>query len=387
MKNFFLIGTNVIFLFLLSFIVPKNKNLFLFGDGHKNFMGNSRYLFEYLKNNNKKSVAYFVISKNSKYKEEKYKNSYIKNNSIKAFWLILRSKYIFVNGVSGDVSISHFLGRFNIINLWHGTPIKKIMFDDNKCFLNDPKTLKGKIMRLFSLIECKSFKLIVASNELTKKHLQSAFLNKNVEVLGYPRNDYFFKSNEKEKMKILKKLNLENPKKIFLYAPTFRDFENNLKPFSDEFLKSLNTYLTNNNYFFLINKHPFTKNILLKKFSNIFEISDKIEIQKILMISDIHIGDYSSIYFDFAIQNKVIISYLYDIEKYKKKARDLYFEIEKEMPSFKSYKERELLKLIKNIKNLEKNKTYKKKIIEFNNKFNTIEDGNSSNRILNFLIC
>ena len=384
MKKKILIVLNLFFLFFLSFIIPKKKNLLLFGDGHKNFMGNSRYLFEYsIKYKHLKN--YFIINNNSKYLEKKYTKNYIYENSIKTFWLILRAKYIFVNGVSGDVSFSHFLGRFNIINLWHGTPIKKIMFDDENCFLNKPKNIKNYFMKFFSIIECKNFKLFIAPNKLTQKHFESAFLNKKIKILGYPRNDYFFKDTKIEELETLKNLKISNFKKIILYAPTFRDHKNNFKPFSENFLKELNKYFKNKNFILLINKHPFTKKIIEKNFSNIIDISNKFEIQKVLKISDIYIGDYSSIYFDFGIQNKIMISYLYDLKEYNKKERSFYFKIEEEVPSFKSYNEKELLILIKKINLLEKDKLYKKNILNFNMKFNTIENGNSSKNILKYL--
>jgi CDP-glycerol glycerophosphotransferase (TagB/SpsB family) len=371
--------------FIFSLIIPKNKNLYLYGGIRNLYGGNSSYLFEeHIKLN--KGKLYFCISKKSKFLKKKFKKNYSTIGSLKNFFLILRARYIFIEDGHLDINIVPLIGNFNIVNLWHGTPIKKISIDDSKSKISDkPISLLDKLNKLAILMKFKNYKFFSSPNKFTKKHFESAFLTKNVKVLGYPRNDYFFKNTKEIEDNILKEIGIFKSKKIFLYGPTWRDHNLNIKPFSNDFLKKLNIFLKNKNYHLLIQKHPNTKKILLEKFSNIIDISGKYEIQKILKLSDVYIGDYSSIYFDFGIQEKIMISYLYDLKEYNKKSRDFYFKIEEEIPSFKSYDENQLLKFIKNIKNLEKDKNYKKNIKLFNKKFNTVEDGNSSKRILKYL--
>jgi len=60
--------------------------------------------------------------------------------------------------------------------------------------------------------------------------------------------------------------------------------------------------------------------------SNIKNIkNNNIETQELLLIADILITDYSSIYIDFLLTNKPIVFYAYDIKNYLSKDRELYF--------------------------------------------------------------
>jgi CDP-glycerol glycerophosphotransferase len=50
-----------------------------------------------------------------------------------------------------------------------------------------------------------------------------------------------------------------------------------------------------------------------------------------MIVSDLLISDYSSIFFDYSILGKPMLCYAYDYEEYSKK-RGLYFDIRKEIP-------------------------------------------------------
>ncbi|WP_459200948.1 CDP-glycerol glycerophosphotransferase family protein [Methanococcus sp. CF] len=384
MKNV-LIGLNLVSLFILSYIIPKKKGLFLFGDGHKDFAGNSKYLFLYC-NKQKRFECHYIVDNFSKVTDHSGHYHFLLNNSIKTFWLILRAEYLFVNGMTGDLSISHFLGRFNVINLWHGAPIKKIMFDDEKSFLVHPKNIIEFFMRTFSLLECKMIHTIIAPSEFCKKKFQSAFKNKNVVTTGYPRDDIFFEKTDELISSVLSKLNVPKASKIILYAPTFRDTESDLSPFSENFLEQLNHFLKEYNYYLIVKKHPFTKNMDIKNYDNIIETGPEFsDIQELLLISDILISDYSSVYFDFMVQKKPVISYLYDLETYLNNNRNTYFNIVDKLPGPFAYTEEELLYVLKNLKILVKDNHYKKTYIGTLNEFNAASDGNSSRKIIELL--
>lgn len=384
MKNV-LIGLNLVSLFILSYIVPKKKGLFLFGDGQKDFKGNSKYLYLYCDKQNE-FECYYIVNDFSKVAEYIGQCNFLLNNSIKTFWLILRAEYLFVNGMTGDLSISHFLGRFKIINLWHGAPIKKIMFDDEKSFLVKPKNIIEFFMKTFSLIECKMLHSIIAPSEFCKEKFQSAFKNKNVVIAGYPRDDIFFEKGDELISSVLSKLDIPDASKIILYAPTFRDTESDLSPFSENFLERLNHFLKENNYYLIVKKHPFTKNMDIKNYDNIIETGQEFsDIQELLLISDILISDYSSVYFDFMVQKKPVISYLYDLETYLNNNRNTYVNIVNKLPGPFAYNEEELLHTLKNLKTLINDNQYQEKYIETLNEFNSASDGNSSKKIIELL--
>ena len=62
-------------------------------------------------------------------------------NSLKGIWMQLRAKYVVVcNGIS-DVNHT-FMGRAVFLNLWHGVPLKKVGYDDDK--VKNWGTAKGR---------------------------------------------------------------------------------------------------------------------------------------------------------------------------------------------------------------------------------------------------
>jgi hypothetical protein len=85
-----------------------------------------------LANRNNINVFYHIRDKKLIYYLEKkfsfLKGKLIYTNSLRAIWNILRAEYIFTDCDFYDIAsaLSYQPGNFNIINLWHGDPIKKI---------------------------------------------------------------------------------------------------------------------------------------------------------------------------------------------------------------------------------------------------------------------
>jgi CDP-glycerol glycerophosphotransferase len=388
MNKSILILLNLSGLFILSFLIPKKKGLYIFGDGHKKFKDNSKYLFLHCLEKEVKTLYFILDKKTISGEGEKFSKYFIQYDTLRAFWLNLRAEYIFVIGMTGDVSISHFLGRFKVVNLWHGGAIKKIMFDDKKSFIANPNGLVQRLQSLFSVLECKMLYRIITSNSDNFENYKSAFKSKNVVLTGLPRNDVFFQKDILIKKKaLLKKLNFEDFDKLFLYAPTFRD-NTSFKPFSENFLINLNNYLVNNNSIFLIKKHPVSDDFVdVNKYSNIVDVSEySLDIQELSIISDCLVSDYSGIYFDFVLQNKPIISYMFDIDDYLLNNRSTYSNILDIFPPSFVFSEDELLNMISKIFNLHLETSYVEKYQNFVKYYNFYSDGNSSCRVLDSLI-
>jgi CDP-glycerol glycerophosphotransferase len=89
--------------------------------------------------------------------------------------------------------------------------------------------------------------------------------------------------------------------------------------------------------------------------------------------------DYSSIFFDYANLKKPIIYYMYDFDDYKNNLRDFYISLD-ELPGPIAQTQDEVENIIKDIDKVSKKyqDTYKK----FNEKFNYLDDGNASERVI-----
>ena len=372
-------------LFILSYLIPKNKNLYLFGSGSGvSFKGNPKYLYLYsLVNKCSCNIYWITKSENVHTTLTGKKYPVIKLHSIIGFWRILRAKYLIIDQSAKDISyIGIINGRFNIIQTWHGTPLKKIGIEKTKNDYNLMEIIFSNIL----IREFQSYKRILSTSMAVSSTLSAAFMNKHISIVGYPRNDVLFNKklifeNYKEK------LNLRNHRKVILYCPTFRDNYESVKPFSDEFFKDLNSYLKKKGDVFLIKKHPFEKNINTpNNLSNIKDVSSVVEdVQELLVFTDILITDYSSVFFDFILLDRPIIYYSYDFEEYLENCRGMYYEYYKEMPGPFAKNENELSDLIETADKWFNDEEYQMKYKKFKDKFNYYQDGKSCERLFQLL--
>ena len=138
----------------------------------------------------------------------------------------------------------------------------------------------------------------------------------NLKVIGYPRVQYLLEN--KSKQDVLKKINGIN-NKIVLYAPTASRNDNHFlnssfSPFKLENLKKLESFFEKLNVTLIIKTHlndQFTneiKNFL--KSSTFVRHANNLNVEydyDFLIMSDLLLTDYSTIYADYLILNKPII--------------------------------------------------------------------------------
>lgn len=366
-------------LFVFSYIVPKKKDLILFGSGNGYlYKGNPRALFEHICINSN-SIQAIWISDNKHIVDgiRAQRNKAYYKKSFMGFYIILRANLIISDQSAKDYSFfGILLGKFNVIQTWHGTGFKNIDILDSR-----EQDIFKKVYNRLKLIEFKKYKLILASSNSDKVRKQLSFRNPNVKVLGSPRNDVFFKKNSNYKSMGIGTIRLDNFNKVFLYAPTYRD-KQHMVPFSKYFLKTLSNKLREINAILLIKRHPFDMSIFLTdEYPNIKDISNLTDdVQDILSISDLLITDYSGISTDYSLLERPIIFYIYDLVRYQEQCRTFYYDLDKILPGPFVLNETELLEL----KWFEK-KHYKAKYNKFINMFHEYRDGNSSKRVFNYI--
>lgn len=139
--------------------------------------------------------------------------------------------------------------------------------------------------------------------------------------LGLPRNDRLmdFKANEKLRETFNKRFNINAEAKLFLYAPTWREYS--CSNSNKEKLAKINEILEEKNAYFLYRPHHhgavFEENDL-NELSRFILIDSTIvpDTQEALSVADCLITDYSSIFVDFLLLNKPIIFFVFDLEEY-----------------------------------------------------------------------
>lgn len=274
---------------------------------------------------------------------------------------------------------------------WHGTPLKRLGCDlehfDNA--LNSLKEIKKRYK-----IEAKKFSYFLSPSKFATEKFKSIW---NLEEIGkgdiviekgYPRNDFLYNYTLDDIKRIKEQLEIENvDKKIILYAPTYRDnqhtsgvgytyktevdFDKLQKELSDEYIILFRAHwLVANNFDF--NKYE----------GFIYNVSDYDDINELYVIADMLITDYSSVFFDYANLKRPIIFYMYDLEEYRDNLRGFYLNL-KELPGSIIKNESDL---IKEIKDLPEEFVCDEKYKKFSNKFNYLDDGHASERVLKEII-
>ena len=273
------------------------------------------------------------------------------------------------------------------IQLWHGTPLKKLAMDLDVLSMSEGLEL-SEYKRLFKE-NTLTWDYLISQSDYTTKKFRSCFdFKKSILETGFPRNDLLFRNNnEKSINSIKKKYGIPGDKKIILYAPTWRDdefYENGIYKFSSEMDFDLLQKELSDTHIMIVKFHYLVKDSLdWSKYQGfVYECNHLWDIQELYLISDILITDYSSVMFDFALLRRPMMIYAHDYNNYKKNLRGFYFDIFEEFPGPIAENTNDLVKSIKSYNP----ENYNEKYMEFLNKFTYFDDGNASEKIVGLIL-
>jgi CDP-glycerol glycerophosphotransferase len=273
------------------------------------------------------------------------------------------------------------------IQLWHGTPLKKLAMDMDILNMSEKMEL-SEYKRLFKE-NTETWDYLISQSEYTTERFKSCFdFKKEILPTGFPRNDVLFKKNDAKSIESIKKdYNIPLDKKIILYAPTWRDDEfhkNGIYKFSTQINFDLLKKELGNTHIILVKLHYLVKDPV--DWSNYEEFVYKCDhlhdIQELYLISDMLVTDYSSVIFDYALLKRPMIIYAYDYEKYKNDLRGFYFNIFEEFPGPVVKNSADLVESIKNYDC----KSHSEKYGEFLSKFTKFDEGNASSKIVDLIL-
>lgn len=233
----------------------------------------------------------------------------------------------------------------------------------------------------------KNYTKVVVSSEGVRHHYAEGFgisIDK-IYPLGVPRSDIFFDEEYKKYVRkvLLNKYPFLKNKKVILFAPTFRGNGQSSAHFPFEVLNLKLLYQRlHKEYVFLFKIHPFVNNELSipYEYSDFFyDFSGFREINDLLLITDILITDYSSVCFEFALLDKPMIFFGFDVEKYIQE-RDFYYDYFEFIPGTLVKTTEEIVEVI------EKGNFNMEKIQPFVNYFFNDDLGNASKNVVDHVI-
>lgn len=239
--------------------------------------------------------------------------SFVQVESLQGAYLLARSKVLFLGySLNSVCSFGRRITRRHvIIQLWHGIPLKRIA----KLFPAE---------RLWDA-ETPKYAATVCSAPQDRIFMAAAFSpTPNVWLTGLPRNDLILKPESqlpqdyREQLAHLRRR--IGGRKLILYAPTWRDNDSGIYPFSDSQFHTLKALLAKHQAVIGIrahsNRRPQSDPDHQELDETLFFVNDIPDANLLLRVADILITDYSSIYIDFLLTGRPILNFTYDLDTY-----------------------------------------------------------------------
>ncbi|AQS38813.1 glycosyl/glycerophosphate transferase, teichoic acid biosynthesis [Shewanella psychrophila] len=254
--------------------------------------------------------------------------------SIQGIVHCLTAKYYFYSGYIGD--ISQYLAKGAVkINLWHGSPLKKIEFDITSGPLATTYQITDFKTKIFNSIKYHQTyikpDIMFSPSPVMDALFSSAFRlpMSQIHRSGNPRTDYYRRYPDKKQS--ISQIFNHQYSQVILYRPTWIDSPHDAKrsieketeqstekniSSSKRYIggfdwQSLSTQLKDNNQLFLIRFHPNQAHLAkrLKNYPNIIDISHWQDIYNIFHEIDLLITDESSLCIDFLLYQTPTIFY------------------------------------------------------------------------------
>ena len=353
--------------------IEKNKVLFI-SDVRENIEGNFEYIWKYLDEYKYNKVVYL--------KGDRRNNGGILSFN-RMIYDFTTSEVILLEDYFRYTSFVRLKKEQELCQLWHACGAYK-KFGYSR--LNGNENIK--IHQGY-----KKYTKVITSAEAIRENYAEAFgiSIEKIKATGVPRTDIFF--DEQCKAEKCAKFYEEYPelknKKIILFAPTYRGkrAEDASYEFDEIEFESLYQQLKEE-YVIIFKWHPALYNNLKRKHVLVYDeskykdffydMSEKREVNDLLFVADILVTDYSSVIFDYALLNKPIIYFMYDIEQYEG-GRGLYYELEEYLygPIVKTTND--LIMAIKEEKN------FKIERQKFMDKFMSACDGCATERVCQWI--
>lgn len=375
----------VVFYYVMCHLCPVRKHRIVFDSSlGKSYAGNPKHIYECLMVNGYDLIWDCIWF----YEKEKYNipgmSRQVRYGRLRYLYYMASAKvWVF------DSRQPEFLVRRKgtyYIQTWHGTPLKKLALDMEDVFMVGEKDIDTYKEHFTKNVH--TWDYLISQNQFSSSTFRRAFdFQKDMLEIGYPRNDILFRENTEEGVRLYRrKLGLPKDKKIILYAPTWRDDE-----FSEDDKYEFRPQISfeklqeelGDEYIMIVKYHYLIMDAVdwspYEGF--IYHFDQSRDIAELFLVADILVTDYSSVMFDYSILKRPMFFFAYDFYKYKNELRGFYFSYSKEMPGPISTTTEELIEDIRNYRAEEYEERYK----SFMEKYNTLDDGMASERVLDLL--
>lgn len=339
----FLLG---LFSYLMDFVIqfmPRDRHKWVYG-ASGGFRDNPKYLYLQANYEHPEINSIWI----GRVKSDVL---YLRSKGLKAYyWLTLKGFY---HTMTAGVAIcDHQLGNINsfllggayYVNLWHGSSVKRVRWQNTDAFVKEYHLRNKEEMRTSFVFRMMLYQVLFKRPDfcLTPSTIQSKEFFapmmdiplENCVVGVFPRSqlliagkesalEFIRKNENQETLKFVEGLSKFN--KVYIYMPTWRRTKNDFIAASGIDWNKLNGIFSKRNELLVLKLHPFTKLNMdkISTYSNIMIYPKNSDVYTVLPFIDCLITDYSSIYTDFLMMNKEIILFIFDYEDYVHSSNDL----------------------------------------------------------------
>lgn len=315
--------------FLLAWVTPRRNDHWVFGSGIGVGEGALALALAVQRADPGSTVTWLIETETQRQTAAHYGFATERKDSWKGFWVTLRSRYLVVTHGLGDVQ-RFGVFRAEVINLWHGAPLKKLHMDSPVTTRVNAPGYIGRILQRMYEVGSKQVTVYPAGSLTAAHRLRSAFRVQpgTVQLLGDPRLDEMFEvlhssercAEQTEKLQQLLGLPPEQHENtLVLYAPTWRDGEASpVVPHADE-CEEIRAWAERHRVTLVVRPHPLeTGNYASLYGGNVVELSPSVlpDISPYLPVFDLLITDFSSVAIDFAPTHRPIVWFAPDEASY-----------------------------------------------------------------------
>lgn len=350
-----------------SLEAPLQKKVLFLGFDYR-YMGNSKYLYDFMTEHHPDIDVQMVTN------DERVPAKHRVKPRSAHFWQALGEASVLMTESWTPLAFYKKEGAL-WIQLWHGTPYKKMFFDSHEKYI----AKHNRNHKRHKKQDIEKWDVLIADSIGAIDLFSSAFSKQRDEIVpvGYPRVQWLMEQDKNGNLKqdIREKLSIRPRQTVLLYAPTWRDY-NFKNPNPDmNYVLDIGALMKalGEDYLLITKMHSMEKGTIVQP--NIVSAPPEMETQELLLITDTVISDYSSIIFDVLPLGKKIALYTNDRNRFDQ-ARGTYTAIDEMLAPFTFEHVDDLQRFIQTPLNRAQEERYTKLREKFGNTFG--ENSNSA---------
>lgn len=285
----------------------------------------------------------------------------------------LATAHVIINNVKHKLPFKKKKAQY-YIQTWHGDFALKYIEKEVESRLNPWYVAESKA-------DSRETNLVLSGSRQFTDIVKSSFwYDGEIFECGVPSNDPFFERDETLNKTVRSHFEIPEEAGIILYAPTFRDGDDNGFEIPDfDAIISRIKEITGKSWVLLVRFHPLDQGQLARVIFNehVLNGSSYPGTQDLSKVADLVITDYSSLMSDFLLQKKMGILFVPDVERYEQTRglRPIFWEVP--YPIVRTQQE-----LIQHLEDLFHDDALTRIESFLKNRIHSFDDGHASERVV-----